>query len=88
MDDDNTIRKRPFQVRARSDRHCGTIRGRDDLERLDVTMRLVHAVASTAGYAADVGAKETSMKYGNKKEIGPDRVKPVSYARDRRHGEF
>ena len=58
-----------------------TTPGRDELERLDVTIRrspsskLVHAAASTAGI--------------NKKEIGLDKFTPVSYElAERRHGEF
>ena len=37
-----------------------------------------HTLASIAGYAADKGEGENTMKYGHEKEAGPDTVKPVS----------
>ena len=69
-----------------------TIIGRDELERLDVAMsrstsyKLLHATASTAGCAADTGVRFNTVKHGNKMEIGPDTVKPVSHELGGRQG--
>ena len=45
---------------------------------------MVHAAAPEIGYTASVGERETAMKYGNKRKIGLDRAKPISYEIGRR----
>ena len=61
-----------------------TILGSDELmTRRRSPSSLVHAAA------ADSGDRETTIKLGNRKDIGSDTVKPVSYTLGgRRHGKF
>ena len=62
----------------------GTIPGSNELQWLDVTIRRptaqtnVEGAAMTAGHAAMMGEKEKTKKYGNRAEVGPDTVKPIS----------
>ena len=86
VDDDDTRRKRPFQVQARADRHCGNDpwAGRDGM--LDLTIRrltfsmLVHAGASVAGYAAFGQRRKRNqmMQFENRNDVCPGTVKPES----------
>ena len=61
-----------------------TILGSNELRWLDVTIRRPTALtnmegsARTGGHAATQGEREKTKKYGNKNEVGPDTVKPIS----------
>ena len=61
-----------------------TIPGSNELQWLDITIRRptaqtnVTESARTAGHAATLGEKEKTKKYGNRMEVGPDTVKPIS----------
>ena len=46
----------------------------------------LRAAPSVAGYAAGMGERGKTMKYGNKTEIGSDTVKPVSCELEGRQG--
>ena len=90
-DDDDTRRRRHSSFWLAQIVVAVTIPGRHELEWLDVAIRrstsskLVHAAASVARCAADKGEREKTMRYGNKKETGPDTVKPVRYELAGRH---
>ena len=51
---------------------------------MDITIRRPTAqtnmagAAVTTGYAASMGEIEKTKKYGNRSEVGPDTVKPIS----------
>ena len=61
-----------------------TIPGSNELQRLDVSIRRPTALtnmkgsARAGGHVATQGEREKTKKYGNKNEIGPDTVKPIS----------
>ena len=61
-----------------------TIPGSNELPWLDVTIRRPTALtnmkgsARTGGHAAAQGEREKTKKYGNKHEVGPDMVNPIS----------
>ena len=61
-----------------------TIPGSNELQWLDVTIRRPTALtnmegsARAGGHAATQGERERTKKYGNKNEIGPNTVKPIS----------
>ena len=61
-----------------------TIPGSNELQWLDVTIRRPTALtnmegaARMGGHAATQGEKEKTKKYGNRDEIGPDTVRPIS----------
>ena len=40
----------------------------------------------TGGHAAWIGEKETTKKYGNNSEVGPDTAKPISIELGRENG--
>ena len=61
-----------------------TIPGRDELQWMDIIRRPtaaanVEGVATSGGFSALLGEKEKTTKYGNRDEIGPDTVKPISF---------
>ena len=68
---------------ARTD-FVATIPGSNELQWLDVTIRWPTALtnmegsARAGGHAATQGDREKTKKYGNKSEIGPCTVKPIS----------
>ena len=61
-----------------------TIPGSNELQWLDITIRRptaqtnVTESAKTAGHAAMLGEREKTKNYGNRAEVGPDTVKPIS----------
>ena len=61
-----------------------TIPSSNEPQWLDITIRRptaqtnVAGAATTAGHAAMMGEKEKTKKYGNRAEVGPDIVKPIS----------
>ena len=61
-----------------------TIPESDELQWLDVTSRSPTAAANAeggarnGGFAALQGERERTTKYGNRNEVGPDTVKPIS----------
>ena len=61
-----------------------TIPGSNERQWLDITIRRptaqtnVTKAAKTAGHAAMMGEREKTKKYGNRMEVGPDTVKPIS----------
>ena len=67
-----------------------TVRGRDELQWLDVTIRRPAAVANVegaarfGGFAAIQGEKEKTRKYGNRNEIGHSEADQVRVGREAR----
>ena len=61
-----------------------TVPGLNELQWLDITIRRptaqtnVVGAAERAGHAASMGEIEKTKKYGNRSEVGPDTVKPIS----------
>ena len=61
-----------------------TIPGSNELQWLEVTIRRPTALtnmegsARMGGHAATQGEREKTKKYGNRNEVGPDTVKPIS----------
>ena len=61
-----------------------TIPGSNELQWLDVAIRRPTALtnmegsARMGGHAATQGEREETKKYGNRNEVGPDTVKPIS----------
>ena len=69
-----------------------TIPGSNELQWQDVTIRRPTALtnmegsARMGGHAATQGEREKTKKYGNKHEVGPYTVKPISIELDGRMG--